>query len=303
MVKSAKTTARQRAEQARLARERAAARARRVRSAWWAIAAAPALVVLLLLIKLATPAPSGPAPAENTALSATTMAGLSPGASTLDNAGRGRNVTFPKKVDGQPALTKDGKPWVLYIGAEYCPFCASQRWPLVIALSRFGTFTGLTNTHSGSDDVFPNTPTISFHGATYTSDLLTFTGVETNTNKRQGNGYAPLDTLTAEEQQVLNTYDAPPYVDASSQGAVPFVDFGNQFLQTGASYSPQLLAGLSQDQVASAIIGDPTGQVAQSILGAANAFTGILCKLTGGQPGDVCTSTGATAYQTEVNGG
>jgi len=296
MVKSAKTTARQRAEQARLARERAAARGRRVRTAWWSIAVAPALVVLFLIIKAATPGSSEPTAAENTPLSATTMAGLSPGASTLDNAGRGQNVTFPKKVDGQPPLTQDGKPRVLYVGAEFCPFCASQRWPLVIALSRFGTFSGLTNAHSASDDVFPNTATVSFHGASYTSDLLAFTGVETTTNTHQ-----PLDTLTPDEQQIFNTYNAPPF--ATSQGSIPFVDFGNQFLQTGASLQPALLAGLSQDQIASAIVGDPTGQVAQAILGAANAFTGILCKLTGGQPGDVCTSTGATAYQTEVNGG
>jgi hypothetical protein len=302
MVKSAKTTARQRAEQARLVRERAAARARRVRTAWWAIAAAPAFVVLLLIIKVATPGPGGgsTAVANSGPLSATTQAGLAPGASTLDTAGRGQNVTFPRKVDGQPALTQDNKPKVLYVGAEYCPFCASQRWPLTIALSRFGTFTGLTNTHSGSQDVFPNTPTVSFHGATYTSQFLVFNGVELNTNQRQGNGYAPLDTLTPDQAQLVNTYDAPPYTDQA--GAVPFVDFGNQFLQTGASYSPQLLAGLTQDQVASAILNDPSGQVAQAILGAANAFTGILCKLTGGQPGDVCTSAAAKAYQKEVGG-
>jgi hypothetical protein len=300
MVKSAKTTARQRAEQARLARERAAARARRVRTAWWAIAAAPALVVLLLIIKVATPGPGGGSTgvANSGPLSATTQAGLTPAASTLDTAGRGQNVTFARKFDGQPALTQDGKPKVLYVGAEYCPFCAAQRWPLVIALSRFGTFTGLTNTHSGSQDVYPNTPTLSFHGATYTSQFLVFNGVELNTNQRQGNGYAPLDTLAPDQQQIFNTYNAPPYTD--SAGSVPFVDFGNQFLQTGASYSPQLLAGLTQDQVASALLNDPSGQVAQAILGAANAFTGILCKLTGAQPSDVCTSAAAKAYQKEV---
>ena len=53
----------------------------------------------------------------------------------------------------------DGKPEVLFIGAEYCPFCAAQRWAMVNALSRFGTFTGLTTTHSSSTDTDPNTPT------------------------------------------------------------------------------------------------------------------------------------------------
>jgi hypothetical protein len=32
---------------------------------------------------------------------------------------------------------------MLYIGAEYCPYCAAERWPLVMALSKFGTFSNL----------------------------------------------------------------------------------------------------------------------------------------------------------------
>jgi hypothetical protein len=52
-------------------------------------------------------------------------------------------------VDGK-ALTQNGKPEVLYIGSEYCPFCAAQRWAMINAFSRFGTFTGLTTTHSSS---------------------------------------------------------------------------------------------------------------------------------------------------------
>ena len=33
-------------------------------------------------------------------------------------------------------------PEVLYMGAEYCPYCAAQRWSTIIALSRFGTWAG-----------------------------------------------------------------------------------------------------------------------------------------------------------------
>src|SRR5438876_6623085 len=36
-----------------------------------------------------------------------------------------------------------GKPVVLYVGAQYCPFCAAERWALVLALSRFGHWAGL----------------------------------------------------------------------------------------------------------------------------------------------------------------
>jgi len=187
-------------------------------------------------------------------------------------------------------------PEVLYVGAEYCPFCASQRWALVIALNRFGTFTGLSATHSAGDDVFPNTATLSFHGSSYTSQYLSFTGVEIADRNRN-----PLETLNAQQQQLVSTYDAPPYVAASSKGSVPFVDFGNQFVQTGAAYSPQLLAGLSHDQIAAQLTTNPTGPVAQAILGSANAFTAIICALTGGQPAEVCTSAAAQAYHQEVS--
>ena len=298
MAKPAKTTARQRAEQARLARERARRRQGRVRTAWWAIGAVPAFVVLLVIINVAIHTSGSRSAPETGPLSPAALNALSPEPSTLDSVGRGAGVTFPNSAKNQPALTADGKPLVLYVGAEYCPFCASQRWALTIALNRFGGFTGLTATHSASDDVYPNTPTVSFHGSTYTSDFLAFQGVEVATNERSGGRYQPLDSLTPEQQQILNTYDAPPYTQ--SAGAVPFVDFGNRFLQTGSSYSPQLLAGMSVNDVAAALTNDPNGQVAQAIFGAANAFTAILCGLTGGAPAQVCTTPAATAYQQEV---
>jgi len=54
-----------------------------------------------------------------------------------------------KRINGK-ALQKDGKPLVVFVGAEYCPLCAAERWALVAAFSRFGTFTNLGATHSSS---------------------------------------------------------------------------------------------------------------------------------------------------------
>jgi len=109
-------------------------------------------------------------------------------ASVLDSIGAGDATTFPRSIQA-PALTEDGKPRVLYVGAEYCPYCAAQRWAVAVALSRFGAWSDLGQTHSSSNDVFPNTPTLSFHGAGYTSRYLSFTGYETATNKLEGNHY------------------------------------------------------------------------------------------------------------------
>ena len=55
--------------------------------------------------------------------------------------------TPPTKVTGS-ALTFDGKPGIFYYGAEYCPYCAAERWPVVVALSRFGTWSNLQQTIS-----------------------------------------------------------------------------------------------------------------------------------------------------------
>jgi hypothetical protein len=220
----------------------------------------------------------------------------------LNQIGLGKVDTLPKAITGQPALTAGGKPLVVYVGAEYCPYCAAQRWGMVVALSRFGSFTGLKTTSSASADVFPNTATLSFHGATYTSDYLTFQGVETSSNVRQGSGYAPLDTLTAQQSQLLNTYDAPPYVAAGSAGSIPFIDFGNKFIMSGASISPQLLAGKSASDIATAL-SDPSSPIAQAVNGSANAFTAAICQVTGGQPGAVCTSPAVTAYQGKLGAG
>ena len=100
------------------------------------------------------------------------------GKTTADLTNAANSVgSFMATVDGTP-LKSGGKPEVLYIGGEYCPYCAAERWAMVNAFSRFGTFTGLTTTHSSSTDVYPNTPTYTFAGSTYTSKYVTFTPVE-----------------------------------------------------------------------------------------------------------------------------
>ena len=88
------------------------------------------------------------------------------------------SLVAPTPVSGQPVLKVDGKPEVLYVGAEYCPFCAAERWPLIVALSRFGRFSELKDMQSAQLSVFPGTQTFSFVGSTYTSRYLAFAGVE-----------------------------------------------------------------------------------------------------------------------------
>jgi hypothetical protein len=290
------TTSRRRAEQAR-ERERArlaAVRRKRIQYAGAAVGGVLLLLVIMVVVRVALPKSTDASPTGSVPSTVVDdLLRVQPG--TLDAAGRGKITTMPTALSGRPALTDGGKPLVLYIGAEYCPFCAAQRWGLVIALSRFGTFTGLGTGRSATDDVYPGTATLTFHGATYASQYLAFQGVEVATSQRSGNSYTQLDTPTAAQRAVLSEYDAPPYVSAESAGAVPFVDFGNRFVMSGSTFTPSLLSGLSHEQIVSAL-GSPDGPVSAGVLGSANAFTALLCGLTGGQPGEVCNSTAAKAY-------
>lgn len=184
---------------------------------------------------------------------------------------------------GTPAVEQDGKPVVLYVGAEYCPFCAVERWAMVVALSRFGTFTGLESTTSAPPpETLPNTPTVTFAGATYTSDVITFSSAETETRD-----FTPLQTLTDTQQQLVDTYNVKAVT--GSNGGIPFAMIGNLYAWAGSQYDPAVLDGKDFDQIATALQ-DPTTEVAKQIGGAANYITAMICQLTGGQPSDVCSS-------------
>ncbi len=103
-------------------------------------------------------------------------------------------------------------------------------------------------------------------------------------------GYTPLQTPTAAEQALLTKYDVPPLVPNGSQGAIPFLDFGNQYAIGGAGYLPSVLAGLTWTQIA-ADLSNPHSSVAQPVLGTANYITAAICKITGNAPATACTST------------
>jgi len=202
------------------------------------------------------------------------------------------NAGYFATVNGK-ALTSGGKPEVLYVGAEYCPYCAAQRWSMIVALSRFGTFSGLKTIHSSSTDADPNTPTWSFYGSKYTSPYITFTPVEETTNERQGNStntsvpYVTLQTPTAAQQALLNQYDPG---SNGYGGAIPFIDMGNKYVQVGnmSPYGPTVLAGKSWSQIAAALT-QPKSAIAQGVLGSANYMTASICKLTNNQPASACT--------------
>jgi thiol-disulfide isomerase/thioredoxin len=263
------------------------------------------IVIVLIIVKASsnTPAAASGSEASSATTASVTKELTSVPASTLNAVGAG-TVSPLIATKGQPPLTASGKPEVVYMGAEYCPYCAAERWGMVVALSRFGTFSGLHLIHSSNNDVYTNTATLSFYKSTYTSKYLVFNPVEMNSEKQVGNGYATLQKPTAAESKLLSTYDAPPYVQSANTGAIPFVDIGNQYLISGSQYSPSDLGttqtvqpghfGLTWTQIASDLK-NPNSQVAKDIEGEANAITAAICKITNNAPAAVCSSAAATA--------
>ena len=152
---------------------------------------------------------------------------------------------------GAPILDgRGGRPELLYVGAEYCPYCAAERWALTVALSQFGTFSGLKVVHSSPNDpAGPDTPTLSFVGAHYTSRWVDFVPVELYTTDADGGTIHPLMHLTAAQQALVARYDAAPYT--TQPGAIPFIDVADRFVQVGAGYSPLVLAHLTPTAIAS----------------------------------------------------
>jgi len=200
---------------------------------------------------------------------------------TFDRVGAD-DTPSPMLVGGSPS--DKTTPVVLYIGAEYCPYCAVLRWPLVVALDRFGTFSGLELSTSSATDVYPNTPTFTMVHAAYRSPYVVLQTVELQTNIRDASGrYPPLQQPTPRETALFARYDPP--------GNIPFLLIGRQYLLAGSPFSPDVLKGQDWRGIAASLsLG--TTPAAQAILGTANQITAAICAVNRQHPAAVCASAG-----------
>jgi Domain of unknown function (DUF929) len=277
----------------RIAAQQAAARKaesrRRVLIAGGSTVVVLVIVIVLIVIKLSSGSPSdaGAGSPTGTPLPAKVAAQItSVPASTLAKVGAGATLSGSVKAVTDTPLTSNGKPEVLYVGAEFCPFCATERWAMTVALSRFGTFSPLHGIHSSATDSPASIPTVTFYKSTYTSKYLTFTPVETTEVDRS----KPLQTPTAAQAKLWQKY---------TQEGIPFVDFANKYVITGVTYNYQVLQGKTWAQIA-ADLQDPSTDIAQGADGAANQITAAICKLTNGQPATVCATPLITSLQAKL---
>ena len=188
------------------------------------------------------------------------------------------------------ALTASGKPEVFFDGAEYCPFCAANRWAMVVSLSKFGTFSGLKTIHSSAQTPRP----MSRRGRSTARRTPASTSPSPRSRDHQRGRpghelFGTLQTPTTAEQTLLTKYDPP---EAGSTGSpIPFVDFGGKYAQGGdlPMLQPTNLTG-DWEKIASDLK-DPSTANAKAVDAAANFMTAAICKLTNNQPATACTST------------
>jgi hypothetical protein len=224
--------------------------------------------------------------------------------STFDAVGvsaPGTTLTAPTVIDGTAPRSAGTKPDVLFVGAEFCPFCAAERWPLVVALARFGTFTELHDTSSAAQTVFADTPTFTFDEVGYTSRYVTLTGIELYSDTVGPDGtFTRLARLTPAEAALVARYT--PRTSGVTAGSSPFVDVAGRLVADTSGFSPALLAGQSQAQIAQEIAkatpqvpvvaGTTVPPTGQAVIAVANQLSAGICAATGQRPADVCRSKG-----------
>jgi thiol-disulfide isomerase/thioredoxin len=262
------------------------------------------IVVILVLLAVrpsSTPAPTstGSLPAGssgNADFAAAVKAITTVPASVLNTVGVGNHPASSSGAENPLNLGTsktgdlpriDGKPVLFFFGAEWCPFCAAERWSLIVALSHFGTFSGLGPASSSSSDYAPDTQTFTFYGSTYTSDDIALASVEIEDEKRN-----TLQTPNAAELKVLQAWDPAT--------SFPFIDLAGKYLGGLPLWDdPIALAGLSRTQIAAAVR-DPSSAVGATIDANANYITAGICAVDGDVPATVCSSPGVKAATAQL---
>lgn len=186
-----------------------------------------------------------------------------------------------QRVFDQPRLS-NGHPLTIFLGGQFCPFCASMRWSLVKAMSRFGTFSGLGQIRSQQGtDGFDSIATYDLTKATYHSDYVTLRMVEVA--DVNGNSLQQPDPETS---ALLNQFDP--------QGSIPFVFVGGSYVAR-LPYSPALLQNKSFQQILDDVNSSSPDELGRAIDAEADGITAIICKTDGAQPASVCDQPGIQA--------
>jgi Domain of unknown function (DUF929) len=203
-------------------------------------------------------------------------------------AGSGKAPLWLATADGGPPL-----PVVFFYGAEFAPYAAVQRWPLILALSRFGTFDQIGLMQSSGSTAFADVSTFTFWNVSYKSKYLILESVERYSSlDPTGARYLRLQTPDARQAAAIASY-------GQSSNTFALLDVANRYVLNGASFTPGVLAGLSQSQIAGDLA-TTASPLTQAVVTAANEITASICAVDGDQPGSVCDSRGVLAADQEL---
>jgi Domain of unknown function (DUF929) len=242
---------------------------------------------------------SVPAPAQVTQLVTNVPVG------TLNRVGIGdsRNpITSPGfGISKRPGhFASEGKPEVISVDLAWCPHCAANSWALAVALSRFGTFTGLGEINTGThyckvaEDpcnlnpvlCFPYTDGLSFLDARYRSPYISFAAIV-------------LQDVNGRNLQTPTRREARSLFSVHLARTAPALDVGGAWGFSGSGYDPGTLSHKSWSQIAGSLA-SPHKHVAREVDGLANLFTAAICRVTKDRPGKVCNSPGVRAADDAV---
>ncbi|MBV8083341.1 MAG: DUF929 family protein [Chloroflexi bacterium] len=172
--------------------------------------------------------------------------------------------------------TPGDKVPVFFMGAQFCPYCAVERWALVSALQSFGSLTdfGKEASNEGVDGFHP-VPTYNLIPAHYSSPYVTFSSKDIFDHNSQ-----PLQKLDATEQDYVNRFDP--------HGDWPFIVINGQYAQIGNGFSPSVLQGMQFDPVFQQLQAGALNPATQAIEAEAAVLRKYICASTAGLPSAAC---------------
>ena len=124
-----------------------------------------------------------------------------------------------------PEWSDAGKPVFFVYSSLACPFCASSSWVVWYALSLFGNWSGVTYGQSSPYEIYPNTSSLVFQNATYSSNW-----VATDFWINYSASAIHVPSLSCPESAYVTAYDV--------QEAIPFFTINGQFFEAGSLSAP-----------------------------------------------------------------
>ncbi|MCH1772234.1 MULTISPECIES: DUF929 family protein [Metallosphaera] len=195
------------------------------------------------------------------------------------------NSTFVYSVkQGNAELTYQGKPVVIFVGAEWCPYCGAEMWSFIIALDRFGNVSGLRYMESSSTDIYPNVLTFTLENLSYKSQYISVLAYEF-----QDRNHQPLQGVPSNIYQLWQQL---------GNGSIPFIDVAGIYYQVGTTNNPALLQMKNWTYVLDQLHAE--NLISYQIFSSANLLTAEICLSDGNQPSHVCEQPAIVHYENEL---